>query len=122
MPFTILPIITKEQLKNLKLISHKDDIYVCERIDSFVHSLYRRILDIAENTSDTYYLHRIQSEYDLFYIKYLDTILESLHLRLPDCIIQKKVLIYDMNGKLKDSHIVSNSEENKNIYISVDWS
>lgn len=125
MPSSILPIITREQLRNLNLDNKHTtpkDLAAYERIDSFVNSIYRRVLDIAENTTDTEYIHRLLSEYDVFYLDYLDIILQSLALRLPDCEIGKKTMIHDSQGNLKEVTNLSFNEYPKHLYILINWS
>ena len=127
MPYTIAPFISRIQLQGLKTEIDKMnnvssyDPFVSERIDSFVSSIYRIVLNYAENTSDRIYRHKIMSEYDMFYSNHLEQIIHSLQLRLPGCDIQKKFMSYGPDGKLREIPNVSYIEELRNTYIVIDW-
>jgi len=116
---------TRAQLLCLKLeISEtKREITLndAERVDSFVNSIYRKVLDTAENSTETRLVNKIYNEYIQFYSENLQGILSSLRQRLPDSKVESKVLVYGNDGKLQDSVNLS-CDSRMNTYILVDWS
>jgi len=126
MPFTNAPVMTRAQLHVLKLEINetKQEITLkdAERIDTFVSALYRKVLDIAENTSDTHSINKIYSEYVQFYSEHLEEILHSLRQRLPDSKIEPKVLVYGKDGILKEPESTAAIDRKMNTYIVIDWS
>ena len=126
MPFTNAPVMTRAQLRLLKqeINETKQEITLkdAERIDTFVSALYRKVLDIAENTSDTHSINKIYSEYVQFYSEHLEEILHSLRQRLPDSKIEPKVLVYGKDGVLKEPELPTNINQKMNTYIVIDWS
>jgi len=125
MPFTTAPVITRAQLLRLKLeiCETKREITLndAERVDSFVNSIYRKVLDTAENSNETRLVNKIYNEYIQFYSEHLQEILSSLRQRLPDSKVESKVLVYGNDGKLQDSANLS-CDSRMNTYILVDWS
>ena len=125
MSYILPPVTSREQLQCLKDVKESNDLNepgIYERIDSFVHSLYNRILNIAEHTTDTNYIHTLNEQYDTFYSKYLDEILHNLRLRLPGCDVVKKVLLHDSDGNMYESSEMSLILPHKHLYIVFDWS
>ena len=126
MPFTIAPVITRKQLQGLKeeISESKQelDLKDAERIDTFVNSVYRKVLDVAENTTERTYKNKLYSEYVSFYAKHSEEILRSLRLRLPDCDVQIKLMVYGPDGKMYESNNPLFTDKLKNSYIVIDWS
>ena len=126
MPFTIAPVITRKQLQCLKeeISESKQelDLKDIERIDIFVNSVYRRVLDLAENTKERTYKNKLYSEYVSFYAMNSEVILRSLRLRLPDCDVHIKVFVYGPDGKMYEPNNPLLTDKLKNSYIVIDWS
>jgi hypothetical protein len=128
MPYTIAPFMTREQLQNLNheidLLKQKPikDLMILQRIEAFVISLYHLVLNIAENTKEKQYIHKLQCEYHTFYIENLDDIIYGLSLRVPGCSVEKKNFKYDGNGKLYEVNDLTYIDYKNNLYIVVDWS
>ena len=126
MPFTTAPVMTKAQLQSLnddiRERNHTITLKDAERIDSFVISLYRKVLDVAENTKETKTINKVYNEYVHFYSEHLQEILYGLKQHLPDSKIESKVLVYNSNGILCESNNLSFYEQKMNTYIVIDWS
>jgi len=126
MPFTIEPVMSRTQLQNLKteLSETKQNLSLrdAERIDTYVCSIYRKVLDVAENTTERICINKLYSEYYTFYVEYSEEIMESLRKRLPGCSIEKKTLIYGVNGILHESNNPLYVDQVKNAHVVIDWS
>ena len=114
---------TKSQLQNLKGFTNPlFTLEEAERIDSCVSAIYRKVLDTAENTNDQVVYNRIYAEYDSFYAEHLNEILTSLQMRLPDSKVEKRIIISDSNGILREGKSSGTHSFFKNTYIVIDWS
>ena len=117
---------TRAQLHTLKddVSETKQELTLkdAERIDTFVNAVYRKVLDIAENTVERKSISKVYSEYIQFYSEHLQEILCSLRLRLPDSKVESKVLMYDNNGNLYEPIDASYNNAIMNTYIVIDWS
>jgi hypothetical protein len=126
MPYTNAPVMTKAQLHSLKddVSETKQELTLkdAERIDTFVNAVYRKVLDIAENTAERKSISKVYSEYIQFYSEHLQEILCSLRLRLPDSKVESKVLVYDTSGNLHEPEDSSFHRALMNTYIVIDWS
>ena len=126
MPLTNAPVMTKAQLQVLHMDMMEEQpgltLHDAERIDSYVISLYRKVLDIAENSSETVCINKVYTEYMNFYWEHLERIMHSLKLRLPDSKVEAKVLVYDATGSLTTPSDLSFFNTKMNTYIVIDWS
>jgi hypothetical protein len=128
MPYTNLPVITRDQLQNLKaeLASRPEEARIplldCERIESIVDRIYKTTIDIAENTDERESVNKVYSEYDPFYQKYIVEIIKGLKSRLPDCSIEQKQMVYGTDGRLYESNNPLYGSGPKTHYIVISWS
>ena len=126
MPFTNAPVMTKLQLHGLKaeISETKQELTLkdAERIDSFVTAVYRKVLDIAENTDERQTVSKVYSEYVSFYSEHLEEILHALRQRLPDSRVESKAMVYGNDGKLKELVSSDFQFSKMNTYIVIDWS
>ena len=126
MPFTNAPVMTKAQLHSLKaeMSDTKQELTLrdAERIDSFVSAVYRKVLDIAENTDERQTVSKIYSEYISFYSEHVEEILHALRQRLPDSKVESKPMVYGKNGKLEELVSPNIEFSRMNTYIVIDWS
>jgi hypothetical protein len=124
MPFTVAPVISRQELQtlNTSIPEQKTSLKDTERIDAFVHFIYRKVLDTAENTTERTCTSKIYSEYVQFYAEHLQEILYSLRLRLPGCDVVTKVLAFGKDGHLHESKEPSFTERLRDTYIVIDWS
>jgi hypothetical protein len=128
MPYTNLPVITRDQLQNLKaeLASRPEEARIplldCERIESIVDRIYKTTIDIAENTDERESMNKVYSEYDPFYRKYIVEIIKGLKSRLPDCSIEQKQMVHGTDGRLYESNNPLYGPGPKTHYIVISWS
>jgi len=126
MPFTNAPVMTKAQLHGLKaeMSDTKQELTLkdAERIDSFVTSVYRKVLDVAENTDERQSVSKVYSEYISFYSEHVEEILHALRQRLPDSRVESKSMVYGKDGKLEELVSSDFAFSKMNTYIVIDWS
>ena len=126
MPFTNAPVMMKAQLYALKaeMSDTKQELTLkdAERIDSFVSAVYRKVLDVAENTDERQSVSKVYSEYISFYSEHLEEILHALRQRLPDSRVESKSMVYGKDGKLEELVSSDFAFSKMNTYIVIDWS
>jgi len=119
-----LPSMSSDALRILRVDEEKRLF----KINSIVHSIYPRVLQIAKHSGEKAYHHEIHFAERVFYTTNATAILAGLKELFPDAHIAHTLLARGTDGKLydiarlNDSTLRLVSKANNNSYIVVDWS